>query len=434
MKKNNKLKISVIIPIYNREDSILRCLSSIQNQTFRNIEIICVDDCSSDNSKNILKKLTLKDDRIVILENKNNVGPGVSRNNGVDIAKGDYLIFVDADDYIDNDLLEALCNKAISGSFDVVKCNHLYKCKNGRIIDMEINRNIRNDLSKGKPLWVSFTSEHQGTLYKKELFIDKNIRYGSTYMSEDSIFLLKLGHKTNSIGFLDSNDTSYYRIQTDGSLTNVYSNRVILEQILEVFHKLLDFIKDEAYTENAMEYVIKKTIYLLSIHRYISSYESNNDLSCYFLKRVKNEIESFPSIDIIKQENTTIKMLIDYEVNLCKTSHVLPWTIEDMVYYENIVEEWMKFAYDHTELKEYWYPELVNILSRINVLRKFEIQYFNDSNILNNYAIFLNNELKNCSLFTKPEKLLIKTIMLIRKNNVTNKIFTNLKHLLDKAI
>lgn len=99
--------ISVIIPVYNAEKYLPQCLESILGQTYRNIEVICVDDGSTDSSKNILEEYALKDDRLLVLYQKNQYA-GVARNHGMEIAKGKYLLFLDADDFFD----PMLCEKA----------------------------------------------------------------------------------------------------------------------------------------------------------------------------------------------------------------------------------------------------------------------------------------------------------------------------------
>ena len=92
-------KVSVIIPVYNTEKYLKKCLDSVCNQTLSDIEIICIDDCSTDNSLNILKEYTLKDNRIKLIEFKENKGAAVARNTGIDEAKGEYIGFIDSDDY-----------------------------------------------------------------------------------------------------------------------------------------------------------------------------------------------------------------------------------------------------------------------------------------------------------------------------------------------
>ena len=93
-------KISVIVPVYNVEKYLKRCLNSLVNQTYTNIEIICVNDGSKDNSLNILNEYAQKDNRIVVISQENQ-GQGIARNKGLEIAKGDYIGFIDPDDFID---------------------------------------------------------------------------------------------------------------------------------------------------------------------------------------------------------------------------------------------------------------------------------------------------------------------------------------------
>ena len=108
-------KVSVIIPIYNVEEYLAQCLESIINQTYRNLEIICINDCSTDNSLTILKEYQQKDSRIVILQNKENGGLAYTRNVGIQKAAGEYVLFVDSDDMIVGDLVES-CLKVASDS------------------------------------------------------------------------------------------------------------------------------------------------------------------------------------------------------------------------------------------------------------------------------------------------------------------------------
>ncbi|MCI8778348.1 MAG: glycosyltransferase family 2 protein [Bacilli bacterium] len=103
MKKNEL--ISIIIPVYNTEDYLDKCLSSIINQTYKNIEIIIIDDGSTDNSKKIIKQYMNKDCRISYYY-QNNSGVAIARNSGIDKAQGDYIAFIDSDDYIDLTFIE----------------------------------------------------------------------------------------------------------------------------------------------------------------------------------------------------------------------------------------------------------------------------------------------------------------------------------------
>lgn len=95
--------ISVIVPIYNVQNYIAECLESIISQTYRDLEIICVDDCGLDNSISIVKKYMKKDDRIKLVHHEENQGLGGARNTGISVANGEYIYFMDSDDKIERD-------------------------------------------------------------------------------------------------------------------------------------------------------------------------------------------------------------------------------------------------------------------------------------------------------------------------------------------
>ena len=133
-------KLSIIIPIYNTEKYLSLCLNSIINQTLKNIEIICVDDGSTDNSIKILKHYQEKDKRLIIISQKNK-GSGIARNRGINISRGEYIGFMDSDDmYPNNYILEFMLNKCIK--------NNVYICGGGMKFFKE--RNKRIILSKNK--------------------------------------------------------------------------------------------------------------------------------------------------------------------------------------------------------------------------------------------------------------------------------------------
>lgn len=121
------IKISVIIPVYNVEEYLKECLDSVINQTLKEIEIICIDDCSTDSSYSILEEYAKKDSRIVLIKNKENMGVGYNRNIGIKEAKGEYIGFIDSDDYISEDYYENLYNTAKKYNSDVVNTLNIYK-------------------------------------------------------------------------------------------------------------------------------------------------------------------------------------------------------------------------------------------------------------------------------------------------------------------
>jgi len=101
-------KFSIIVPIYKVEKYIKQCMQSILNQTYKDFEVICVDDCGKDNSMKIVEKMAQNDNRIIILHHDKNKGLSAARNTGFEIAKGEYTLFVDSDDWLETNCLEVL--------------------------------------------------------------------------------------------------------------------------------------------------------------------------------------------------------------------------------------------------------------------------------------------------------------------------------------
>ena len=134
------VKVSIIVPVYNVEKYLSKCLESLINQTLKDIEIICVNDGSTDNSLSILKEYANKDSRIKIID-KQNEGVSVARNTGIEVATGEYLIFVDSDDY----LVENACEKALNtiehNNSDICIFGH-YDLVDEKLVKSSVNKDI----------------------------------------------------------------------------------------------------------------------------------------------------------------------------------------------------------------------------------------------------------------------------------------------------
>lgn len=222
--------VSIIIPVYNVEKYLDKCLNSLINQTLKNIEIICVDDGSKDNSLNILKNYALKDDRVVILQ-QSNLHAGIARNNGLKIAKANYIIFLDSDDFFAPDMIESLYNKIIEDNSDVAICgfykydNKTQRVKNRPIQDIFIKRSPFNPLDLGIDTF-SFTNPAPWTkLFKKSIFIDNNIKFEDYICCNDltcMILALACCKKVSTI----NKCYIYYRANQETNLTANRSKHV----------------------------------------------------------------------------------------------------------------------------------------------------------------------------------------------------------------
>lgn len=218
MNNNNGL-ISIIVPMYNASSFLDRCIGSLINQSYKNIEIILINDGSTDDSLRICQSYEY-DKRIKII-NKINEGVGVARNIGLDNAKGDYIIFVDADDFIDCTMCEKMINKARAENLDLVFCGYyeifpsgqtryvneskaFYEFVNNKNINLLFNYNKGNRI--GSYIWR--------VLYKKDILhglkFDKHL-----YIGEDDIFLVQALLSAKRISYL--NEPLYNYLQVGAS-------------------------------------------------------------------------------------------------------------------------------------------------------------------------------------------------------------------------
>ena len=209
--------ISVIIPVYNTEQHLNKCLNSVVNQTLKDIEIICINDNSSDNSLNILKEYKEKDknNRIKIISLKTNKGASHARNIGIKLSTGKYISFIDSDDYIDQNFHHTLYTKALTTGADVVKGNRkIYKNSNEPHIEPLQHYIHENDNNK-------FLFEYQWTtaIYKKSVIDKYHIRLPENLCTaEDLVFLTNILLCSKNVEYVD--EVFYHYIKRPNSLTN----------------------------------------------------------------------------------------------------------------------------------------------------------------------------------------------------------------------
>ena len=195
------IKVSVIIPVYNAEKYLRNCLDSIINQTLSDIEIICINDGSTDSSLEILNDYIQRDSRIILINQKNS-GQGKARNKGISVARGDYIAFIDNDDWVDNNYFEELYNTAIKNNSDVVLCGakeYIDEVTNKK--DLIIFND--NDLYKIKYEMVNDSVAPWIKIYKRDFIVNNNISF-SGGKGEDIPFAIYCSLKTNNIALFSS--------------------------------------------------------------------------------------------------------------------------------------------------------------------------------------------------------------------------------------
>ncbi|MFZ7121852.1 MAG: glycosyltransferase family 2 protein [Eubacteriaceae bacterium] len=213
--------ISVIVPVYNVEEYLEKCLNSISIQTYTNFEAILVNDGSSDYSGDICDKYAKKDNRFTVIHRLNG-GLSAARNTGLKVAKGQYICFVDSDDWIREELLEKLINLLENLEGDISQCD-FFSDENNDFYEKEVIRCYSKDQYMIKLLEDQLPSYFWGKLFKREVFNNQIFPEGKTY--EDLLLLPKIINNTKKIIVTNQKYYFYYQSRLD-SITNNPSNRV----------------------------------------------------------------------------------------------------------------------------------------------------------------------------------------------------------------
>ena len=264
--------VSVIVPAYNAEKSIKKCIDSLLNQTLKEIEVIVINDCSPDNTLDILKEYGKK---IVLIDNKKNLGPAASRNKGLDIAKGKYIGFVDSDDYVDKTMYEKMAS-FMSDEVDLVCCGryNITKDKKEKII----NTSRETDAHK-----FSATSNYNtDKLFKKEIIDKHHLRLPEDFVyAEDFAFGIRYKYYANKMHIIEEPLYNYIFDQ-EGSITNTYNENIV--KIVKVLEQMLEFFKkNKAFAKYEKELVTLSAGFYVRRTREFKKFR-NKDLKKRFVK------------------------------------------------------------------------------------------------------------------------------------------------------
>lgn len=256
------IKVSIIVPVYNVEKFLPQCMDSLINQSLHEIEIICVNDGSTDKSLNILNRYAKQDKRIKILSQQN-MGLSGARNTGLSFATGEYICFVDSDDWIDIDYCEKLYKKAKKENADIVR-GIIYNEYPDRTENHEFNKTIKEFSNKKIPLGIN---DHcvvaWDGIYKRQFLMDNHINFIFGLVHEDIPFTAKTTFYANKIIPCD-NTFYHYRQSRPGQLSEI--NLKSINGTFFANHYALDFI-------NLVKYKDEKD-YIDALHRIIWRYDS----------------------------------------------------------------------------------------------------------------------------------------------------------------
>ncbi len=250
-------EVSVIIPVYNVEKYLEQCLDSVINQTLKDIEIICINDCSTDNSLEIMQAYATKDSRIKIIDFKKNKGVATARNEGIKLAKGTYIGFVDSDDWVDLDFYEKMHNAAHTNNSDLVKGSiKLYKINS--ISDFPEGAEYK---TKTKFMYAQY---FWSGLYKHDFIQKNNLYFDNLIYSQDRLFVFKAVHLANNFNKIDT--TFYhYRKREDSATTGDFTDKKWLcysKAILDILNYLNQIpINQDEYADIINKLIVETTYY-----------------------------------------------------------------------------------------------------------------------------------------------------------------------------
>lgn len=280
----NKCKLSIIVPVYGVEKYIDKCLDSLVKQSLKEIEIIVVNDGTKDNSQKIIDKYVKKYPDKIKSYIKENGGQGSARNYGLKKATGEYIGYVDSDDFVEKDMYKKLYNKAKENNYDIVVCGNYnvsedYQNKNIDAFINNYNTDLENIFFGKMAVW--------NKIYKRDILIKNKLEFKEKVWYEDLAFTLKAIMNSNTFAFID--EPLYDYLIREGSTMNNSNVQRNLE-ILDAFNDILSYIQ-----HNKKEEYFSKIEFLAIDHIYISA----------IVRVLKAEAD-----DKVKRE--TINKLIDY--------------------------------------------------------------------------------------------------------------------------
>lgn len=263
--RGGKMKVSLIIPVYNVEKFLVKCLDSVEKQTYKDLEVIIVNDGSTDGCLKIIEDYVGRNPHFCCYSIENR-GLGGARNYGISKAEGDYIFFLDSDDYISPDCIEKLTDRAKKDGSDIVICNNYDVREDGRIILAYKNIYRKNP--------TTIYDEHEllfnrvsawGKLYKKELF--DGLEFISREWYEDMRLIPKIYLRARKISYVD--ESLVYYVQRKGSIMNNPNLEKNLA-IADTFDDLISYYKAEGVYpifKNELEFLVVEHIAIAGLGR-----------------------------------------------------------------------------------------------------------------------------------------------------------------------
>ena len=287
------MKISAIVPVYNSENYVERCIDSILAQTYKDWELILVDDGSADNSLLILNKYAEQDTRISVIHQEN-AGPGVARNTGIDNVTGDYIVFIDSDDRVSDDYFGLLSEKTedvvfidinqVDEDFNVMKEEH-----------MSSYRHLSKDIFLRQQMTGKINWGGVRKAVRTELLVNNRIRFSKHKIGEEAIYSFLVLHKARSFSFIDS--PVYYYVNREGSQSDLKVDDPWGCVALALKKKIIELNLYQQYADTINAFIMTAAIVSLDKMACKYNYWSYRSLAKEKVHCKRNEIDSRYSVD-----------------------------------------------------------------------------------------------------------------------------------------
>lgn len=245
MEKADSDLVSVVVPIYNVRPYLDRCISSLVNQTYANIEIILIDDGSTDNSGTLCDEWSKRDGRIIV-SHKTNGGLSDARNAGVEICHGEYIVFVDSDDYVDTEFIQKMHQSLVDSSSDMAMCSVIWEDENGKPLSNSPEAAFARDVVSGRAcMGLTYSNPNAVTawnkLYHRSLWND--LRFPKGKLHEDEFVFHEIMYQCDRVATLP--DKLYHYVQHQGSIMHAKYNIRYLDRTDAWIQRLQSFIEHD---------------------------------------------------------------------------------------------------------------------------------------------------------------------------------------------
>ena len=265
------MKVSVIVPVYNTEKYLKNCIDSLLKQNFDDYEIIVINDLSPGNAEEIIK--SYNDKKIVYIKNKTNKGIGYNRNLGIKKAKGEYVCFIDSDDYVKEDFISKMYNYSKENNLDLCVCDYVNVDEEGnKLKEFNLSDFCITNYEENNKILCEINLAPWNKLYKKDMLVKNKIEFSETLKYEDLSFVALSIKNSKKIGKINE-QLNYYTIHNNSETTTRD------KRVFDIF-KQLDIVRDEY---KSGKYLDELTVSVLLNYTIQQRYQIDKDTQSKFI-------------------------------------------------------------------------------------------------------------------------------------------------------